>query len=828
MAAIVPRNSRTRQHTRRTPPDLNLQETSSSSTSSGRAQTLSNSNSSASINSQRSQLQQQQQHYYQGQGPQRQPSPHHADPLTGGGIGLNQFQTYSAHYPSYRPYTPTTPTTPTVAHALTMPMTPTAAAMGSGFPISPRLEHSTGQNGNNRSAVSTAGGLYPYMNKNQRRSSTTRRIPSNESSLYDPYRSRQSGVSANKVKNEYRSQSPIRENQASTFPQQPQSYYSRHGSSEEVHEIEGGVVTDDQAFVMVPPPSIAQRDDHYRRSPTLTASQTLAATYAGVRSESPFQSYMPYQPYSSYQQPLPSPSILDAYRSSGAFSSPGLGPLHHHHHHEERSSEHKADPYRSAYSHSISSNNNNLHTVSGMSNSFGSPYLGSGKSSPNLNDDFSSSFESRLSGVSSQQHQQQQNNTRYPMRDLAGQESNQALSASFYDQQRKRSTTTATSSEHGGSTSNQGHPATPDSPSNSGFTRLSAQRPSQLSTTDSSGTKKAKTNEDEENDVILQKLGVLSVDSSNGTRSGLSNGSGRSRRKGQWTDEDEEMGHVQAGGRRRKGAGGPTMSRRRRREAEKRCCCCSRRACVLITFLVLFILGVILFFVIPRPPTFVFESVMSTGEPIVTKSRIRERFAIQLLVDSKESYLPIRVDRVDLTIWLKKEQTKIADNDNLSSSFVIQPRTAQVISIPMLLDYRSTAPDPDSDATLQRLVEVCTPVDSWTQSVIPTINITVGGQLHIWGLGWVWKPDFQFQVDKVPCPVNARDPASDTPSPPMVSPVPSVTAIMGSVQRTVIAASVATATPHISMEYGHHAVRALLPGGEAASVAPTSTPTAQT
>ncbi|KAG0264851.1 hypothetical protein BG011_005974 [Mortierella polycephala] len=206
MAAIVPRNSRTRQHTRRTPPDLKLQETSSSSTSSGRVQTLSNSNSSASINSQRSQLQQQQQqqHYYQGQGPQRQPSPHHADPLTGGGGGLNQFHAYSAHYPSYRPYTPTTPTTPTAVHALAIPMTPTAAAIGSGFPISPRLEHSasfSGQNGNSKSAVSMAGGLFPYTNKNQRRSSTTRRIPSNESSLYDPYRSRQPGVSSNRVKN---------------------------------------------------------------------------------------------------------------------------------------------------------------------------------------------------------------------------------------------------------------------------------------------------------------------------------------------------------------------------------------------------------------------------------------------------------------------------------------------------------------------------------------------------------------------------------------------------------------------------------------------------
>ncbi|KAF9896440.1 hypothetical protein BX616_007447, partial [Lobosporangium transversale] len=86
---------------------------------------------------------------------------------TGVGVGMTQLLSYNAHYPSYRPYTPTTPT---------MPITPTLAASG--------------------------GSLLPFPKNHQhQRVSSTRRIPSYESSLYDPYRSRQPGVSANRVKN---------------------------------------------------------------------------------------------------------------------------------------------------------------------------------------------------------------------------------------------------------------------------------------------------------------------------------------------------------------------------------------------------------------------------------------------------------------------------------------------------------------------------------------------------------------------------------------------------------------------------------------------------
>ncbi|KAF9127580.1 hypothetical protein BGW39_005781 [Mortierella sp. 14UC] len=840
MAAIAHRTSKTksRHGNRPIPPELVLQETTPQ-----RSQTLS-SNSSSSLNSQPSQQQQQQQQLhasFQGHGQQQY---HHQqrqplslnDPHSGVGLGggVTQFQTYTAQYPSYRPYTPTTPTTPTALHPIAIPMTPTA---GAGLAISPRSEHSASFPSLPK-PVSTAGGLFPYGKSH--RGSVTRRMPSNEHSLYDPYRSRQPGMSANRVKNEYQAQSPKRDSPA-TFPQHPQPYYNGHGSNEELHNLhvqllDGSALTDEQAFAMMhPPPPIGQREDHYRHSPTLLASQTLAATYTG-RPESPFQPYLPYQPYSNQQQ-LPSPTIADAYRSSSSMSSPspGLGPyLTHYGVHEERT-EYKADPYRSAYSQSVSNNNNNSAAAATAAASQHSPYLGSGKGSPNMHDDFSSSFESRLSGLSSQPNSS--NSLRYPMRDLAGQDSNQALSASYYEhgaqgrkqqqqQQFKKATGTATSSEKGAVQSDPDLPTAVTSPAGH-HTRLSTnQHPSQSSKTDSSGTKKAKTVEEDEDDEILRKLGVLSAGSSasrsGGTRSGLTQASGRSRRKGQWTSDSEEEDRAKASAKRRRGAG----SSRRRRDGQGRCCCCTTRVCIIITLSFLVCLGLTFFFVIPRTPVFTFESVLPEGPVETSKDGIEELFSIRLRVDSKANYLPIRLNRLDLTIVLESGTAKIADNANLASSFVIQPRVAEVVAIPMKLQYQTAK---KGDMILDDLVEACTPIQQSPRARLPSpqggqplgFDIIVVGKLDIWGLSWVWKPEFSFPAQDVPCPINA---ASNQPNggsvnlPPSPSSgvvtVPPATAL---VQGVIIGAPTATLdsslpiTTHANMVAGKTTSAASLP-----------------
>ncbi|KAG0355313.1 hypothetical protein BG005_005777 [Podila minutissima] len=609
-------------------------------------------------------------------------------------------------------------------------MTPTSnnSGFGLGFPISPRLDPYSGRQG-------IPGGLYPtFPTKGQR----TRRIPSNDTSLYDPYRSRQPGVSANRVKSEYQAQSPIRENHA-TFPS---PYHGGRGSSEDVHEIPphllDGALTDEQAFAMMhAPPAAVHREDLYRSSPTLTASQTLAANYA--RPDSPFQAYQSY--YQPYTQ-LPSPLILEtgpiAYRSNtpaSGYSSPALvsSPYM-----EERSESRAADPYRSAYSqhHQQSSTKSDAH--------FPSPYLGSQNthsltSSPIMHEDFSSSFESRHS---------ERSHNKYPMHAL--QDSNQALS-SFYDGHAK--TATIASSDGGGRGAlSDSELRDPDLELDMSASGISAGEPSSMHTktstsalqsssqppkTDSSGRQKAQTAEDAENDVILQKLGVISKDS--GTRSGMTHSSGRSRRKGQWSDDSDEEGRSRGAAR--------------------------RKICLAIT----------LFFVVPRSPTFTFESVMSNDVPWISKDRIREPFTIQIKVDSENNYLPIRVEAFDVTIWLKMSGDKIADNYDLPSEFVIEPRMTQVLNIPMRMDYKAQKlPDGEEDSTFAMLVQACTPVNDPSMAArLPKLDLTIGGRLHVWGLSLVWKPEFRFSVEDVPCPsanANPRAPGRSPIRPPAAGP----------------------------------------------------------
>ncbi|KAF9365413.1 hypothetical protein BGX34_010139 [Mortierella sp. NVP85] len=456
----------------------------------------------------------------------------------------------------------------------------------------------------------------------------------------------------------------------------------------------------------MPPPSIGQREDQYRYS-----SQSVAST--------PYQAYFPY----SVQNPLPSPSFKDKHRTSSNYSSPRLVPLYSPNHpyeeqqQSQRPSEHKTDPYRSAYSQSSN------HQLSNQSH--GSLHQASSKGSPNPNDDFSSSYESRFSGTGQQQQQLQQqqsnsgnNDARYPMRDLAGQNSSQALSASFYEME---DLDLDSSKKPSVKPLDKDHSATISNSAKHSLTRPSSVHPAQPFKADPSGSKKdITTEEDEDNDVILQKLGVLNAD--NASRS---TGSGRSRPKSHWTDGSDEEAQRRPGSTGRRGANG----RRNGRQAQT--------------------------------PSFQYEAISPNGPPIVTNDRIRETFTFHFRVDNSNNYLPMRLNAINMAVVLKLDQTKIADNDHLPSSYVIQPRTIQEITVPMTLDYKSPTSDLTSDGTLQYLVHACMPLHKMENGALPPgLDITITGELQVWGLSWLWKPAFTIDVDDVPCPVNAKSMAA--------------------------------------------------------------------
>ncbi|KAG0258430.1 hypothetical protein BG011_003322 [Mortierella polycephala] len=403
----------------------------------------------------------------------------------------------------------------------------------------------------------------------------------------------------------------------------------------------------------------------------------------------------------------------------------------------EEQSDHVVDPYRSAYSQQPLQQQQQ-HQHSGFS-----PYLGS-PSNP-YEDMNQTTFSSRYSQASSNglsgggQGQQQ-----YPMRTLQSQDSNQALL--LHQQQQQR---------HLQSDMDQ------DNHSFAGGRTQQSSAIHQLSSTESAMSQRAKNEKDEdeadENAEILNRLSRSNSRTQNSKDGGDGKEGGffsrKKRNKGiaaahrASSEDSEEEGQERGALRQRE---------------KKRCGCCSRRSCVYITFFALICLAIIMYFIVPRSPGFSYVSVSPKGPPVIYSNQIQEPFSMQIRVDSSDNYLPM---------WLKIDQSKIGHNKGLQSSFTIEPKTIQVISVPMLLDYKTLKLDTYADGTLQTLIRACQVVDPNSGMSNEGINLTVGGKLKVWGLSWVWKPEFSFNVDNVPCPVNARDP--NTPDLPPASPPPS-------------------------------------------------------
>ncbi|KAG0229123.1 hypothetical protein BGW42_001789 [Actinomortierella wolfii] len=212
------------------------------------------------------------------------------------------------------------------------------------------------------------------------------------------------------------------------------------------------------------------------------------------------------------------------------------------------------------------------------------------------------------------------------------------------------------------------------------------------------------------------------------------------------------------------------------RRREPRCCCLSRRACVYTTFLSLILLAVVLFFVIPRMPVVAFDSVRSDEAPVVTMHRIEEPFTMRLRMDNRASWVPLKLNRLDLRIFYKLDQSKIGSNEGLTKELTIAARRVQFIDFPMELGYTSLKIDTNTDGVFQDLVRACTPIPPTADADPLGINIQVQGKLSVWGLAWAWKPQFTLEVSNMPCPINARPPPVEPEEPAISATTTSATA----------------------------------------------------
>ncbi|KAF9195301.1 hypothetical protein BGZ51_002816 [Haplosporangium sp. Z 767] len=409
---------------------------------------------------------------------------------------------------------------------------------------------------------------------------------------------------------------------------------------------------------------------------------------------------------------------------------------------EERS-DHVVDPYRSAYS---------QQSLQQQQHSGFSPYHGAPSNS--YEDMNQGAFSSRYSQASSNGLHGGGQGQQYPMHTLQSQDSNQALLLHQQQQQRHLQTggTLSQSDLDQGNYSFAG-----------GRTQQSSAM-HQFSNSGSAVSQRVKNEKDEdeadENAEILNKLSRSNSRTQNSKNEDNGNEGGffsrKKKSKGMAaahrvsSEDSEEEGQERGALRRRE---------------RKRCGCCSRRLCVYSTFFILICLGVIMYFVVPRSPGFSYASVSPRGPPVIYSNQIQEPFSMQIRVDSSDNYLPM---------WLKIDQTRIGHNKGLQSSFVIEPKTIQIISVPMMLEYKTLKLDTYADGTLQTLIRACQAVDLDSGMPVEGINLTVGGKLKVWGLSWIWKPEFSFNVDSVPCPVNARDPNTpDLPPPSAPTSTPS-------------------------------------------------------
>ncbi|KAF9548431.1 hypothetical protein EC957_006647 [Mortierella hygrophila] len=450
---------------------------------------------------------------------------------------------------------------------------------------------------------------------------------------------------------------------------------------------------------------------HQYQSPTLSAAHP-GGPGSDVGYSSPHLQYNQPAGYQSYQ------------------NSPHMEPM-----------EYRQDPYRSAYAQQQHQLQQQQHM-----GSF-SPYQGS-MVVPPFEDMSQGTHHSRLSLTSSSVSGASQ---RYPMHVLQGHGSTQALTA-FSQQQNRHH---AGSVGPGSSASEYGGHSEADIAE-----RTRRQSSAAANSKGDSGIgQRAKSDEDEQD----ENTEILARSSQSGDRTGaaaISRSSSQKKadkkskkkhQKGLSEESDEE----------------PQERGENRYRDGKRCFCCSRRLCVYMTFLSLICLAVALFFLIPRAPGFSFLSVSSMGEPVITKYQFQENFGLQLRVDSSDNYLPLKINSIEMTVWLMVDQNKIGQNDGLPSSYTIKPKTIQTISIPMVFDYTSLMVDTNADGTYQNLIKAC------GTSVNPTdISLTFGGKINFWGLSWIWKPQFGLNVGNIYCPVNAKDPST---IPPVVTQPPAST-----------------------------------------------------
>ncbi|KAG0254673.1 hypothetical protein DFQ27_006723 [Actinomortierella ambigua] len=580
---------------------------------------------------------------------------------------------------------------------------------------------------------------------------------------------------------DYRAQSPVREQFA--MLQQQQQQHPRHGPAGSRFQTGYGSSSDDGLDGMQQEPIPRQplqyptgSLDHPPSSPVMSEHSV------NYRASLQYPQYPQYQQQQQQQQQQQSPFIY----TQGGMVTPGLG--------EDRTDYNRIDPYRSALS----------QQQLPPSSSTSSPFLGpqslmmyhnnnnstvSGHSQHGLFEDAPSSYDSRLSMLGQHparshqfnQQQQQQQQTHFPLVLLDSHRSETELAPSYHHHHHPSQLDSAGTEDR--FTKQSGMEDDDDLSEGTRRARAAiiAAHQGAAGHFPRGGMNSTSQRSDAANTSGTATQDLIQGESKSSSASGGSAGGGigtgglgagaTAAVAAAATTGVTAISVAGKGSKKKNGKGGrhdidsedemeEGQEKGALRRREPRCCCCrSRRVCVYTTFISLLVLAVVLFFVSPRVPVFAYDSVRSDVEPTIYKNHIEEPFVMRLRIDNSANWIPLSLNSLNLTMYYKLDNRKVGNNDGLTKSITFQPRQVQYMDFPMMLSYTSEwYIDLNSDGVFQDLIRACTPIPPSATTAPLGMNVQVLGKLNVWGLSWVWKPEFTIDVSNMPCPINAPPP----------------------------------------------------------------------
>ncbi|WVN90224.1 uncharacterized protein L203_105460 [Cryptococcus depauperatus CBS 7841] len=175
----------------------------------------------------------------------------------------------------------------------------------------------------------------------------------------------------------------------------------------------------------------------------------------------------------------------------------------------------------------------------------------------------------------------------------------------------------------------------------------------------------------------------------------------------------------------------------------------TRRVFIFFVFFFLAALGVTLYFVIPRVPSFTFykDQPWTVNNDTIAFSRTPTNFSfagnLNIYGDASSSYLPVHFKHLEATLYDETTNKKIATGD--WGNHMMAHKAQQPVILPVNFVYSTVNA---SDPTWSNMYKACGHI--WTGTVRPSLKFRLVLKMSIVGL--TNKPAISTQIGDVACP----------------------------------------------------------------------------